>query len=551
MRPTNSRRLVFQPGSYASLQSGANQIVNAIRPTLGPLPRVVAIDRILDTRIPELLDNGGTIAKRIIQLRDMHADVGAMYVRDCLWQLQDQEGDGTATAAVIFQSVFNQGVRHVAGGYNARRLQTYLEEGARLVLAELTRMTAAVNGKERLAQAAYTVCQDAELSDLLGEIFDIVGEYGRLEIREDSGRGLEREYVEGMYWEKGLLSRELIADWTRVRSELEDAAVFISDLSLREPEDLLPILVCALKNERRRLLIIANEISDSAMSLLLANNRKPEEFQVLAVHTPGHGAEEQAWFLTDAAILCGGRPYIREAGDHPRGLRPEHFGRARRVWASRENFGIIGGRGDPRMLRRHIAELQQTFEDSLDVVYRSKLEKRIGKLLGGSATLRIGGVSEHEIEERKERAERTALAVRGALREGALPGGGAALLACRPALHERLRQAADDEEAAAYRILIDTVAEPMRALAANAGYNPALAVGEAEAGGTGFGFDVLRGEAVHMTEAGILDPASVQKAAAVTGITSAALALTIDVLVHRPDQPARASVRPPSKRKRL
>ena len=186
MRPTNSRRLVFQPGSYASLIR-ANQIVNAIRPTLGPLPRVVAIDRILDTRIPELLDNGGTIAKRIIQLRDMHADVGAMYVRDCLWQLQDQEGDGTATAAVIFQSVFNQGVRHVAGGYNARRLQTYLEEGARLVLAELTRMTAAVNGKERLAQAAYTVCQDAELSDLLGEIFDIVGEYAGL-IREDSGR---------------------------------------------------------------------------------------------------------------------------------------------------------------------------------------------------------------------------------------------------------------------------------------------------------------------------------------------------------------------------
>ncbi len=551
MRPTNSRRLVFQPGSYASLQSGANQIVNAIRPTLGPLPRVVAIDRILDARMPELLDNGGTIAKRIIQLRDLHADVGAMYVRDFLWQLQDQEGDGTATAAVLFQSVFNQGVRYAASGYNARRLQTHLEEGARVILSELTRMTTTVNGKRRLAQAAYTVCQDAELSDLLGEIFDIIGEYGRLEIREDSGRGLEREYVEGMYWEKGLLSRELVSDWTRVRSELEDAAVFISDLNLREPEDLLPILVCALRNERRRLLIIANEISDSAMSLLLANNRKPDEFQALAVRTPGHGAEEQAWFLTDAALLCGGRAFVQQAGDHPRGLRAEHFGRARRVWASRESFGIIGGRGDPRMLRRHIAELRQTFEDSPDVVYRSKLEKRIGKLLGGSSTLRIGGVSAHEIEERKERAERTALAVRGALREGALPGGGAALMACRPALRDRLRQAADDEEAAAYRILIDAVAEPMAALAANAGYDAMAAVGKAEAGGPGFGFDVLCGEAVHMAEAGILDPASVQKAAAVTGITGAALALTIDVLVHRPNQPARASVRPPSKRKRL
>jgi chaperonin GroEL len=551
MRPTNSRRLVFQPGSYASLQSGANQIVNAIRPTLGPLPRVVAIDRILDARMPELLDNGGTIAKRIIQVRDMHADVGAMFVRESLWQLQEQEGDGTATAAVLFQSVFNQGVRHVAAGYNARRLQMRLEEAMRVILEELTRMTASVGGKRQLAQVANTVCHDAELSELLGEIFDIMGEYGRLEIREGSGRELEREYVEGMYWEKGLLSRELIRDWTHVRSELENAAVFISDLNLREPEDLLPILVCALQNEQRRLLIIANEISDSAMSLLLANNRKPDEFQALAVRTPGYGVEEQAWFLTDAAMLCGGRPYVREAGDHPRGLRPEHFGQARRVWAGRENFGIIGGRGAPRLLRNHIAELRQTFEGSLDVVYRSKLEKRIGKLLGGSATLRIGGVSEHEIEERKARAERTARALRGALREGVLPGGGAALLACRPALRARLRRAADDEEAAAYRILIDAVAEPMAALAANAGYDPATAVGKAEEGGPGFGFDVLGGEAVRMAAAGILDPASVQKAAAVTGIASAALALTIDVLVHRSGQPAHASVRPPSKRKRL
>ena len=551
MRSANSRRLVFQPESYHSLQAGADQIINAIRPTLGPLPRAVAVDRILDTRIPELLDSGGTIAKRIIQLRDMHADVGAMYVRDFLWELQEQEGDGTATAAVLYQRVFGAGVRHIAAGHNARRLQAHLDAGVRVILAELTRMTTAVSGKQKLAQAANTVCHDAELSDLLGEIFEIIGEYGRLEIRAGSGRGLEREYVEGMYWDRGLISRELVIDRTRVRSDLENAAIFISDLALREPQDVLPILVCALQNEQRRLLIIAEDISDSALALLLANNRKPDDLQVMAVKTPGFSAEEKAWFLDDAVILCGGRPFIKGAGNHARSVRPEHFGRARRVWAGTETFGVIGGKGDPRQMRRNIAALRQVYEQSLDVVYRAKLQQRIGKLLGGAATLRVGGVSEHEIEARKERAERTALTVRGALREGVLPGGGAALLACRPALRKRLIDATSEEEAAAYRILIDALAEPMRAVATNAGYERGDVAGMAEMAGPGCGYDATSGEVTDMAEAGILDPASVQKAAAYAGITSAALALTIDVLVHRREQPAHASARTPSKRKQL
>ena len=551
MHASNSRRLVFQPQSYRSMQAGANQIVNAIRPTLGPLPRITAIDRIMDERMPELLDNGGLVAKRIIQVPDRHANVGAMFVRDFLWQLHEQEGDGAATAAVLFQSVFDEGVRQVTAGHNARRLQVHIEEGMRLILSELGRMTRPVTGKEGLARVANTVCHDAELSELLGEMYDIVGEYGRLEIRKSNGRALQREYVEGMYWDRGLISREMISDHQRVRTDMEDASILITDLDIREAQDLLPVLACALQNDKRRLLIIANTISDAAMSLLLANNRKPEEFRVIAVKTPGFGAEEQSWFLNDIAILCGGRPFVKAAGDTLRGVTPEHFGRARRVWAAYESFGIIGGRGDPRRLRTHIASLRTVLDESLGVVQHEKLRKRLGKLLGGSATLRIGGVTESDIEERREVAERTASAVRSALREGVVPGGGVALLRCQSALQRRLQEAESSEEIAAFRSLIAAVSRPLCTIAENAGYDPGDVLAQVRLAESGHGFDAVAGAIVDMEQAGIVDPVNVVKAAVYAGISSAALALTIDVIVHRADQPTRATPRTPGQRKQL
>jgi chaperonin GroEL len=546
-----SRRLAFQPKSYRSLQAGANQIIDAIRPTMGPLPRITAIDRILDERPPERLDSGGVIAKRIIQLPDVHADVGAMLVRDFLWQLEEQEGDGTATAAVLFQTIFDEGIRHVTAGHNARLLHTHLLEGMKLILAELSRMARPVTGEAQIAKVAETICHDRGLSELLGEIFDIVGEHGRLEIRKGEGRSLRREYVEGMYWDQGLFSREMITSRPGVRVELENPAILTTDLQIREPDELLPVLACALKNGMRKLLIIAGDISDAGLAFLLANNRDPEKLQIVAVRTPGYGAEEQAWAITDIVTLCGGRTFVRGASDSLRGIEPQHFGHARRAWAGFESFGLIAGKGDPRNLRRHIGEIKRAFDETPDLVLRAKIQKRLGKLLGGSATLRIGGVTEPEIEERLQLAEHTASAVRGALRDGVVPGGGAALLRCQPLLMERARQSSDNEESAAYRILASAVAAPMRTISHNAGYDASDVLAEVRARMDGHGFDVLSGQAVDMHDAGIVDPASVVMAAAHTGISSAALALTIDVLVHRTEQPTRAIPRTPAKRKKL
>ncbi len=547
----NGRRVIFQPQTHRASQRGINQLVNAIRPTLGPVPRMVAIDRILDERMPELLDNGGLIAKRIIQLADRHEDPGAMFLRDVLTRLADQVGDGTATAAVLFQAIYNEGVRYLAAGGNGMRLRSALEAGQQLILDELAGMTSHLSGQEALAKLAHTICYDETLADMLGEIFDIMGEYGRLEIRPGRSRALEREYVEGMYWERGLMSRQMANDPIRQRTELEEAAVLISDLKIETPEQLFPALETALRADIKALLIVAAKISDKALGFLLANKR-PDKFQVIAVHTPEYGSENQAAALQDLAILTGGNPFLTVTGDSFARITEADFGHARRVWADLRNFGIIGGQGNPRELRRHIQNLRTTHDRTDDLVSGERLLKRIGMLLGGSATLWVGGTTEMQINERVAVAKRTAAAMRGAMREGVLPGGGAALLACRPALQSWLTAATDPDERAAYRILHEALAAPFRAIVHNAGYDPSQILARLNRAETPASFDVRTGQVVDVAAAGLFDAAVTQRAALHAAISSAALALTIDVIVHRNGhEQSLQPVRGPGQRKRV
>ena len=213
-------------------------------------------------------------------------------------------------------------------------------------------------------------------------------------------------------------------------------------------------------------------------------------------------------------------------------MQVEDLGQARRVWADRNNFGIVGGKGDPRKLRQHIANLRAAFVNTEDPVAREKLQKRIGKLMGGSATLWVGGTTENDIDARKELAKRTAGAMRGAVREGILPGGGVVLLNCRPALQQRLDQSTDPDERAAYRILLKVSETPIRTILANAGYDASDIMAEIRLAGPGYGFDVLAKEVVNVAEAGIFDVAAVQRAAIHSAVSSAAMALTVDVVVH-------------------
>lgn len=521
---------------------GIEQIVAAVRPTLGPLPRIVLYDRTLgDTgKIPELLDDGGTIARRIIQIRGRNADVGAMLIRNMLWKLREEVGDGTATAAVVFEAAYRGGVHYLSSGGNAMRLRTFLDQGLREVLTELDGMASRVEGKEELTRLAEVITREPEMGKLMGEIFDIIGEYGRLEIRKSQGRGYDREYVEGMYWDGGLLSRVQITNVERQRAELENAAVLMTDLDIEDPRDLIPTMTACVRAGITDLAIICRKMSDVTIGMLMMNREKGKiKLDAIGVKTPGVSTTAQRLALIDMAKLTGGRPFVRDAGDTIRNVKVGDLGRARRLWADRSNLGIIGGKGDPRELRRHIAQLREAYAKAEGRDDRDDLRERIGKLLGGSATLYVGGITKTEQDYNKEQAQRAADAMRGAIREGVLPGGGVALLACRPMLASRMAESREPEERAAYRILMAAMEAPVRALLENTGYEAGEILSRltdsdgARSPTAGYGFDVIKGEVTHMPSAGILDITTVVKAAVRTALASAAMALSTDVVVHR------------------
>lgn len=552
--PRAFKPVVFQPQTYLSLQKGIRQVADAVRPTLGPVPRVVAVELMMRRHVaPELLDSGATIAQRIVQLPDRDEDVGAMLIRDTLMRVQEQVGDGTATAAVLLQSIYDGGVRYLAAGGNAMMLRRYLEAGRQLILAELDRQVTYPQGKERLQQIAESICYDPPLARMIGEILDIIGEYGRLEIRTSRGRTLEREYVEGMYWKNGVYVREMLADPIKLRTEMENTAILISDLKIDDPDQLVPAIAVAKSRAAKggaygSLLVIARELGSSAIALLLANSqggtpggtpgdtpggRPGDGFRIVAVKTPGDTPDERSAALIDMVKLTGGNPFLVATGHETlAGLKGTDLGRARSAWATTESFGIVGGKGDPRALRKHIADLRAAHKAAEGVEARQALQQRIGKLMGGSARLQVGGITDSAILARRQLAERTAEAMRGAMVEGVLPGGGVALLSCRPALQERLACSADADERAAYALLLQAMEAPLRTLAANAGYDPSVAMARIAQAPLGHGLDVRSGQVVDMAEAGIYDPAAAQKTALQAAVNGAILALTTDVVIH-------------------
>lgn len=528
--------VVLQPQVYEGLREGINKLATAIRPTLGPLPRKVVIEKESKVGRPEILDDGAIIARRIIQLPHRDEDMGAMYLRQVLWSLHEKAGDGTATAAVMFQTIFNEGLRYIVAGGNAMRLREHLETAGDLVMAELEKQVTRLDGKEQFAHLAETICYDPPLAKILGEIFDIIGEYGRLEIRAGRSRDLEREYVEGMYWQSGIFSRALMPDPLQERVQLENAAVLCTDLEIKEADELIPVLDAAMQAGYKSLLFVAATITERALAILLTNR---EKIQVVAVKAPALDAITRSEALDDIALLTGGRAFFKAAGNTLTSIQPSDLGQARRAWASTDYFGIVGGQGDPRLLRQHIAKLRSALTNVKDPDIRKRLQERIGKLLGGSAILYVGANTPLAIEARKALAERTAEAMRGAIRNGVLPGGGVAFLDCKQLLQKKKRAAQDLDERMAYHILLTAIEIPIRTLLENAGLRSDEELARIALAGSGSGFDVVKGKVVNMMAAGIYDSASVLKEAMFSALHGAALALTVDVLIHSKNPPSR------------
>ncbi len=532
MKASQKPGVVFQPQVGRRLQRGIATMVGAIRPTLGPLACGVAIDPMHTLkRLPEYLDNGGVIARRIIELQNRDEDMGAMLVRAMLVRQHERVGDGTATAAVLFEAVFNAGLRYLAAGGNAMQMRRCLEKAVPILSAELDRMVVPLQGQAALTSVARTLCSDDQLAALLGEAFDLVGAYGRLEIREDYGRGLRREYVEGSYYSSGVVSRALLPGDAAQSLTLQNPAIFLCDFEIVEHRELFPVLQAAHAAGVDSLVIVARSLSEQAVSLLVANNNL-NKFRVVAVRLPGANPTERMEALEDLSRLTGAQAVIQVSGATLEAAHSGHFGTARRFRADKDTFSIVGGGGDPVALRVHLARLRSLYHSTTDTDVRRRTLERLGILLGSSVTLYIGGFTEPEIKARKSLAQRAALTLRAAVQEGVVPGGGIALLNCRCVLQARAAAASDTDEIAAYRILVEALAAPAQTIYRNAGYEVGDVMGRLLHQTPAVGFDVVQGRVVDFCEQGILDSVLVLKTSVRNAITTAALALTIDSLVH-------------------
>jgi chaperonin GroEL len=459
-----------------------------------------------------------------------------MFIRGALWDLHERVGDGVATAGVLFQSIFNQGFQYVASGGNAMMLRIYLEEGMGYILNALDELVVPISGYEALSGAARSVCHDFELADIIGDTISIIGEYGVLDIRSGHGRVVERDLIEGSYWPGAIASKQLIYDPIRGRTVFENAAILITDLEIDEPKEILPVVRTAKDAHIDRLVVMASKISEPIQGVMF-KSKQSDSLKIIAVKTPGMRSDVQMNNMSDIAVLTGGIPLLKATGDKLERITNEHFGYARRIWANDTYTGIIHPQGDPKKVRQHIDTLRKAFGNTDKPEDRQQLQERIGKLLGGAAAVEVGGMTETEVNTRKELTKRTAAAVRWAARDGVLPGGGVALLASRSALDSILVGDESVDARAAYRILRTALEVPFNTILSNCGYNPGKILADVEKAGSGFGFDVISGHVCNMVSSGIVDVATVQKQTVISAIRSAAMALTIDVLIHRKKPP--------------
>lgn len=536
-RRTSVRRpaVIFQP---SALLTGIHLMVNAVKPTLGPLPRFVGIESSIRDRPPELLDNAAVIARRIIQVAHPTADVGAMMMRHALWRMHEVCGDGAATMAVIAQAILKQADKAIAAGRHPTLIRHGIEQGVKQATAQLSaaiiRPAGGRQARDLLMALARTSCSDSDLRDILVEVVSIIGANGAVQVVNHNGRGVEREYIEGALWDSPWLTTGFATEYDQSVARLTDGAVVLLDGKLDAAEDVLQGMRRLYELGYRSALIVAGDLSDEVKALLI-QAKLNDIMYVLPVKAPGIDARRAA-ALQDLAVLTGARVLFGDSAAFAR-LTAEDVGNVRRAWANARQFGIIGGRRDPFALRAAIASVRKRIEETADLDEISELRLRLGRLSGGIAILRVGGVTSRDQEQRREQAVRLTRLLQMASAGGYLAGGGAALFKVGEALCAADAAHKDDDVAVGFRCLAQALAAPLMTIAANAGFDARAVADRVRAASRAspdgnFGLDVRRGEVTDLIAAGIMDAAEVLIRAVQIAGSLAATAITTTAVVH-------------------
>ena len=537
--------MAFSEDARRDLKKGIDTLADAVKTTLGPKGRNVALERKFGA--PIVTHDGVTVAKEI-DLEDPNENMGAQLLKEAATKTNDVAGDGTTTATVLAQAIVNEGLRNVAAGANPMLLKHGIEKASAVVVEAIKEMAMEIDEREEIAQVASISAMDREIGDLIAEVMDRVGKDGVITIEESQkGPGFEVEYVEGMQIDRGYLSPYFMTNAERMEADLEEPYILISDRKVSAAVDVVPTLEKLVQGGRRTVVVIAEDVEGEALATLVLNKLRGT-FNCLGVKAPGFGDRRKA-MLQDIAVLTGGTVISEETGRTMESVTVDDLGQARRVVATKDDTVFIEGRGSEAAIRGRIEQIRAEIDTTKSDYDREKLQERLAKLAGGVAIIRVGAATEVELKEKKHRVEDALSCTRAAVEEGAVPGGGVALLNTVAALDSL--QGDNRDEDIGIAIVRRALEEPMRQIAANAGQDGAVVVDavrrvQVERDNRNIAYDVLAEDFGDMVEKGIIDAAKVTRSAVENAASIAAMILTTEALVTEiPEPPAPPPAGPP------
>jgi chaperonin GroEL len=518
-----AKQIIFGEEARKSLKNGVDTLTDAIRVTLGPRGRPVALDK--KWGAPSVLNDGVSIAKEI-DLPDPFENMGVQLVKQAATKTNDQCGDGTSTSTIIAQAIISEGFKNIAAGADSMALKRGIDKGVEALIDELKKMSIPVAGREQVAQVAAISAIDQEIGNLIADVMEKVGKDGVITVEEGKGLKFETEFVEGMKFDRGYISPYFITNAEQMRAELEDPYILITDKKISAINDILPALEKIVQMSKN-LVILAEDVEGESLATLVVNKLRGT-LSPLAVKAPGFGDRRKA-MLQDIAVLTGGNVISEEIGRKLDSVTVEDLGRARRVISDKDNTTIVEGKGKTEDIEARIKQIRTEIDISTSDYDKEKLQERLAKLAGGVAVIKVGGATETELKEKKHRVEDALSATRAAVEEGILPGGGVALLNALSAL-KKLKLKGD--EATGEALLKRALEEPLRCIAENSGREGSVVINAIKESKSGIGYDALKDElGVNMVEKGIIDPLKVTRSALQNGASIATMILTTECLV--------------------
>ena len=524
-----AKQVIFDTEVRAALKRGVDIVAGAVRVTLGPKGRNVALDKSWGG--PTITNDGVSIAKEIT-LADKFENMGASIVKEVATKTNDKAGDGTTTAVVLTQAIIHEGLKRTAMGANSMMVRHGIEAAAADAVAALKTMAKPVKGKEDVRQVATIAAESAELGKAIADIVEKVGKDGVVTVEESQSIGIETDYVEGMEFDKGYVSAYMITNAERMEAEAKDASILITDKKISIIKDILPLLEKLAQSGKRDLVIIADDVDGEALATFVVNKLKGV-FNVLAVKAPGYGDRKKE-MLSDIAITVGAQVITEDLGLSLEKAELNMLGRANRVIATKDSTTIVGGKGKKADIEKRVGQLRAQIEQTDSKFDKEKLDERIAKLSGGVAVIRVGAATETEMKYLKDKIEDAVNATKAAIAEGIVPGGGAALAKVSAKLAKNVEGVAKskgDEFAVGYGILVGALTAPFKQIVRNAGREDEMVLlAEISAGGNK-GFNAATGEVVDMVEAGVIDPVKVTRSGVENAASAAAVLLTTEAAV--------------------